>query len=239
MTIFRNTIIHADCIKALPMLPDRSVEFILTDPPYLVGYKPRNGRAIAGDDNAAWLKPAFAQMHRVLQADGFCFSFYGWPHADRFMEAFRTAGFRPVGHFSFLKEYTSSVGHVRCQHECGYLLAKGNPNKPRNPLGDVIAWTENTGNKLHPTQKPVSALLPLIETYSSAKGTVLDPFAGSGSSLLAAKMLGRSYIGIELDAKYHHIARNRLAREHAPAHADGDLTIPPIQPKVSSLGACL
>ncbi len=211
MIPFRNSILHADCIKALPMLPDRSIDFILTDPPYITNYRPGDGRKIANDDNDKWLKPAFAEMYRVLKADGFCFSFYGWPHADRFMEAFRAAGFRPVGHFSFPKPYTSSVGHVRCQHECGYLLAKGNPNKPQQPLGDVIDWKDYTGNKLHPTQKPVSVLLPLIETYSGAQATVLDPFAGSGSTLLAAKMLGRNWLGVELDAKYHAAASNRLA----------------------------
>jgi site-specific DNA-methyltransferase (adenine-specific) len=123
---------------------------------------------------AAWLKPAFAELYRVLEADGFCFSFYGWPHADRFMEAFRAAGFRPVGHFSFPKSYASS-GHVRCQHECGYLIAKGNPSRPLQPLGDVIHWSDYTGNRLHPTQKPVSVLLPLIETYSAAQGQCLTP----------------------------------------------------------------
>ena len=208
-----NTLIHGDCLHVLPGIPSASVDFILTDPPYLVSYKPRDGRTMAGDNNAAWLKPAFGQMHRVLKADGSCFSFYGWPHADRFMEAFRAAGFRPVGHFSFPKPYTSSVGHVRCQHECAYLLAKGNPGQPQNPLGDVIEWKDNTGNRLHPTQKPVSILLPLVETYSAPSGTVLDPFAGSGSTLLAAKTRGRSYIGVELDARYHAIAARRLAQE--------------------------
>ena len=58
MTILTNTILHADCNKALPTLKNESVSFILTDPPYLVRYKPRDGRAVSGDDNAAWLKPA-------------------------------------------------------------------------------------------------------------------------------------------------------------------------------------
>jgi DNA modification methylase len=206
----RNIIHHGDCIRILPTVPSGSVDFLLTDPPYLVGYRPRNGRAMSNDSDDAWLKPAFAQMYRVLKADGFCFSFYGWPHADRFMQAFRAAGFRPVGHFSFPKHYTSSVGYVRCQHECGYLLAKGNPAKPRQPLADVIEWNENTGNRLHPTQKPVSILQPFIETYSQPGGTVLDPFAGSGSTLVAAKTLGRGYIGIELDKAYHAVASKRL-----------------------------
>ena len=92
-----------------------------------------------------------------------------------------------------------------------YLLAKGNPSRPLQPLGDVISWDDCTGNRLHPTEKPVSVLLPLIQTYSAAQGTVLDPFAGSGSSLVAAKMLGRSYLGIELDAKYYALAIRRLA----------------------------
>jgi DNA modification methylase len=204
-------VIHGDCVKILPGLASESVHFILTDPPYLVRYRGRDGRGMLNDSGDAWLKPAFAEMYRVLQADGFCFSFYGWPHADRFMQAFRAAGFRPVGHFSFPKHYTSSVGHVRCQHESGYLLAKGNPRRPQQPLCDVIAWEENTGNRLHPTQKPVSILLPLVETYSAPGATVLDPFAGSGSTLLAARMLGRSYLGIELDARYHAGATARLA----------------------------
>jgi len=210
MTPFRNTIIHADCIEALPMLPDRSVGFILTDPPYIVNYQARDGRRVLNDDNDKWLKPAFAQMHRVLADDSFCVSFYGWPMADRFMQAYRAAGFRVVGHLMFPKTYASSTRYLHYRHESAHLLAKGNPRPPEKPIGDVIEW-KYTGNKLHPTQKPLSALLPLVETFSHPQATVLDPFTGSGSSLLAAKMLGRDYIGVEMDAKYHAIAKNRLA----------------------------
>jgi site-specific DNA-methyltransferase (adenine-specific) len=209
MTVLPNTIVHADCVTTLPTLPDKSVDFILTDPPYLVSYKPRDGRQVSNDNNDAWLKPAFAEMYRVLAADGFCLTFYGWPHADRFMQAFRAAGFRPVGHFAFPKPYSSSVGHVRCQHECAYLLAKGSP-RTSSPLSDVVAWSENTGNKLHPTQKPTSILRPFIESYSPEGGIVLDPFAGSGSTLVAARDLERSYIGMEIDARYHAVAARRL-----------------------------
>jgi DNA modification methylase len=74
-----NDIINGDCLKVLPKLAEGSVDFILTDPPYLVGYKDRSGRSIQNDDNDGWLKPAFADMYRVLARDSFCISFYGWP----------------------------------------------------------------------------------------------------------------------------------------------------------------
>lgn len=151
-------------------------------------------------------------MHRVLKNNSFAVSFYGWPQADKFIEAYRSAGFRIVGHFVFPKRYTSSTRFVRYQHECAHLLAKGYPAFPQETIGDVIDWTYS-GNKLHPTQKPLSVLLPLVETFCCARGTVLDPFAGSGSTLLAARALGRAYIGIELDEKYHAIASRRLAME--------------------------
>ncbi len=209
MTPFHNSIIHADCIKALPMLPDKSVNFILTDPPYITRYKARDGRTVPNDDNDAWLKPAFAQMYRVLANDSFAVSFYGWPQADKFMQAYRAAGFRIVGHLMFPKTYASSTRFLRYQHESAHLLAKGNPRQPEKPIADVIEW-KYTGNKLHPTQKPLSALLPLVEVFSEPQSTVLDPFAGSGSSLIAARMLGRSYIGVEMDKKFHAVARRRL-----------------------------
>jgi len=211
MTLFLNTIINGDCLNVLPSLPARSIDFVLTDSPYITRYKSRDGRTVPNDDNDAWLKPAFAEIYRQLQEDSFCVSFYGWPHADKFLQAFRAAGFRPVGHFIFPKTYTSSSRYVRYQHECAYLLAKGYPQQPKNAIGDVISW-KYTGNRLHPTQKPLCVLSPLIEAFSQPNSTVLDPFAGSGSSLLAAKMLGRNYLGVELDPAYHAVASQRLAQ---------------------------
>ncbi len=54
-----------DRVKELPELPDGSVDFVLTDPPYLVDYRSRDGRSIAGDESGQWLKPAFAQLSRA------------------------------------------------------------------------------------------------------------------------------------------------------------------------------
>src|SRR5260370_31265647 len=99
----RNTATPANSLTAMPELPAESVNFILTDPPYITNYKSRDGRTVPNDDNDAWLKPAFEAMHRVLERNSFCVSFYGWPQADKFIEAYKAAGFRLVGHFAFPK----------------------------------------------------------------------------------------------------------------------------------------
>lgn len=198
-----------DCLRVLPTYPDRCVDFILTDPPYLVNYKDRSGRSIANDQTDEWLQPAFQQLHRVLRDNAFCVSFYGWQSVDVFMQAWRAAGFRVVGHMVFAKSYHSTSRFLKYQHESAYLLAKGWPAVPAAPLGDVMPWTY-TGNRLHPTQKPVPNLVPLVETFSPPGGIVLDPFAGSGSTCAAAHQAGRRYIGIELDPKYHAAGLARL-----------------------------
>lgn len=207
-----NTVLHGDCTHILPHLPASSIDFVLTDPPYVRRYRERSGRTIP-NANFTWLKPAFAELYRVLKPDSFCVCFYGWAHIDKYAAAFRGAGFRIVGHVIFPKPYTSGARFLSYQHEAAYVLAKGEPQEPRSAMGDVIGWTDYTGNRLHPSQKPVGILRPLIEAFSPDGGLVLDPFAGSGSTLAAAKSLGRRYLGIELDATYHAAAAQRLQQE--------------------------
>jgi len=206
---FNNRVINGDCVRVLADLPTGSGDFVLTDPPYLVNFRDRQGRSLAGDNHDEWLRPAFAEIFRVLKPGRFCVSFFGWNKVDRFFAAWRTAGFRPVGHLVWVKDYSSGQGLLAYQHEQAYLLAKGSPQRPQRPLPDVLAW-HYTGNPFHPTQKPVRSLKPVIEAFTHRGDVVLDPFCGSGSTLLAAKILGRRYIGIELSADYAEAARQRL-----------------------------
>jgi site-specific DNA-methyltransferase (adenine-specific) len=204
-----NSVTCGDCIDVMAHLPGSCIDFVLTDPPYLVRYRDRSGRRVINDDNDAWLKPAFAQIHRVLKADSLCVSFYGWNKTDVFMAAWREAGFRIAGHIVFRKRYASKARHLRYQHESAYLLAKGFPPFPGRPPPDVLDW-HYSGNRLHPTQKPVQSLKPLITAFTSPGAVVLDPFCGSGSTLVAARELGRQFIGIDLDPDHHRTARRRL-----------------------------
>jgi site-specific DNA-methyltransferase (adenine-specific) len=205
----RNTVLQGDCIKVMSTLPDGCVDLVLTDPPYICRYRDRHGRTVANDDNAAWVGPAFAEAYRVLRPGSFCISFYGWQAVGQFADAWRSAGFRLVGHFVFKKDYASSKGYTSAHHEQAYLLMKGNAALPASPVPDVLPW-RYTGNRLHPTEKPVSSLTPLVTAYCPNGGLVLDPFCGSGSSLVAARESGRDWLGIEMDARYHDTAMARM-----------------------------
>src|SRR5215467_9930485 len=117
-----STIIHGDCTTVMRRLSSQSVDFILTDPPYLVRYRDRSGRSVLNDDSGDWLAPAYAEMYRLLKYGSFCVSFYGYDSADRFISAWLRAGFRIAGHIVFRKSYASSVRYTRRCHEQAYLL---------------------------------------------------------------------------------------------------------------------
>ncbi len=93
-----NAILNGDCIEVMREMPTQSVDFILSDPPYLVNYHDREGRSIQNDVDASWLKPAMAEAYRVLKQDRVAIMFYSWTMVDAFFEAWKEAGFRPVGH---------------------------------------------------------------------------------------------------------------------------------------------
>ena len=208
-TGFSNSLLHGDCIELLSAMASNLVDFVLTDPPYLANYLSRDGRRVPNDSASDWVRPSFHEIYRVLRWNRFCVSFYGWHKADKFLAAWREVGFRVIGHLTFIKHYASTERFLRYQHENAYLLAKGNPQKPARSIPDVLEW-KYTGNNLHPTQKPVSVLTPLVESFSNPRDLVLDPFCGSGSTLLAARELNRRFLGIELSKQYFDLAEHRL-----------------------------
>ena len=178
---FVNRILLGDCVKVMQEIPAESVDLIATDPPYICRFQSRDGRTVVNDDGDDWLLPAFTQMSRVLKPDRFCVSFYGWHKVDAFFAAWKAAGFHPVGHVVFVKRYASKERYVAYCHEAAYLLAKGNLAIPRMVLRDVLEW-EYSGNTRHPTEKPLSAMMLLVEAFSQPGTIVLDPFVGSGTN---------------------------------------------------------
>jgi adenine-specific DNA-methyltransferase len=206
-----NRVLQGDSIEIMRRLPAESVDLVIADPPYLVDYRERAGRRVANDSAASgdWLEPSTREIHRVLKDNRFFLSFYGWPQVDRFMTAWKQAGFRPVSHLVWTKPYPSKTGYTVGHHEVAYLLAKGRPPRPQHPPPDVNPW-KDTRNRLHPTQKSVEVLRPLVRAFSEEAALILDPFAGSGSSAVAAARESRRFIAIEKDPRHCQVAERRL-----------------------------
>ena len=121
------------------------------------------------------------------------------------------AGFIYQNTLVWVKQNNTPCQYYMQKCEFILMLRKGNA-KYINNLGAANVFTDlnPTGNKFHPTEKPVSLMKKLIENSTNKGDIVLEPFAGAGSTLLAAKETGRNYVGSEIDKKYYDIAISRL-----------------------------
>lgn len=143
-------------------------------------------------------------------------------HADRFRRVHELATHWYRGQWSALtinpqttndatartvrrKGRPAHMGHIEATP---YASQDGGPKLMRS----VLYVRSEHGTAVHPTQKPVGILEPLIRYSTNLGDTVLDPFAGSGSTLVAAKLSGRKAIGVEADETYCEAAANRLAQ---------------------------
>jgi len=107
-----NQIAQGDCVQVLKSLPDTIVDLVVTDPPYLVNYRDRSGRAVRNDSGNPEFLNAFSALCRVLKPNSFCVCFYGWNRVDEFFGAWRRAGFRPVGHIVWQKDYSWAFSNI-------------------------------------------------------------------------------------------------------------------------------
>lgn len=208
--------IEGDCLEVMKTYPDNYFDFILTDLPYGVSWQ-SNRRfdkhaRIENDNNVLWVESAYKEMYRVLKPDSLLLTFYGWPEVDVFMQAWKKVGFLPKSHLVWVKNNMGLGWFTRAQHEPLFLLAKGKPPKPQHAISDVLTHPR-TANEFHPTQKPLSLMRQLVQAYSKVGDTILDPFAGSGTTLRAAKDLNRNCVGIELNPKYFKVAEQTIGQE--------------------------
>jgi len=210
-----NDIYHGDCLDLMKKIPNESIDMILTDPPYSInfrsGYRKNKYDAIKNDDNLNWLDTFVNEAFRVAKNNTTHYVFCSFHNIDKFKAAFQKK-FTVKNLLVWVKNNTS-MGDLKANYasrtEFILLLGKGR-RLINGKRSDNILEFKRTGNKLHPTEKPVDLLKHLISKFSDINDVVLDPFAGSGSTLVAAKEMNRRYIGIEIDKKYFEIAKNRL-----------------------------
>jgi site-specific DNA-methyltransferase (adenine-specific) len=204
------TIYHGDCREWMP-----EADVIVTDPPYGIGWNVGDHRgsvravrghsyeAIVGDDVP--FDPAF------LVACGLPMALFGANHyASRLPDAAgwlvwdKRVGMGSTDQSDCELVWTNVSGRarmIRYQFNGGGSLGKENgiPAGRGKPVS------------IHPSQKPVAVMRQIIQWMP--EGTILDPYAGSGSTLVAAKSLGRKSIGIEIEERYCEIAATRCSQE--------------------------
>lgn len=210
------TIYHGDCRSILPLLP--KVDAVITDPPYgtqllgggygrrqLHSLNGRDGRTIPNDIDLSAISEAFPLLLEKIDA-GWLFVFYAARRTPEFMRLVEPYWIGEV----IWDGLCPGLGYtVRYQHESIAVLRVGEADRPSEALISVIR-EYGEGSEAHPHQKPVALMSRLIRFTS---GIVLDPFMGSGTTLRAAKDLGRKAIGIEIEEKYCEIAAKRMSQE--------------------------
>lgn len=213
-------VIHGDCLTVLRQMEPDSVDMVITDPPYGVDYQSNRPKSkdpsakfkkIANDKTPFiwWLYDAF----RVLREGGGVLCFSRWDVQQVFMDAMEIAGFSVKSVLVWDREVHGMgdlKGNFAPRYDTCIFATKGRYLLPGKRPADVIRSQRLNGAELvHPNEKPIDLLRQLVEATTEPGALILDPFAGSGSTLTAAAMTGRQYIGVELDAEYHAIAQQR------------------------------
>lgn len=174
-------LLHGDCLELMKDIPDGSVDMILTDPPYGINF--RSGRRkdryekIIGDFTVDYLDDFFSECDRVLRDDSAIYCFCSWHNVDAFKTAF-CRQFKLKNILVWVKNNHGS-GDLRAgfapRHEFILYGNKGRRFFSESRKDDVL-FANKTGNKFHPTEKPVDLLELLIRQTSSRDDIVLDPF---------------------------------------------------------------
>lgn len=205
-----DSIQNIDCIDGFKALPDKSVDLIITDPPYGL-----NKSGISNDENLGLFYLSAKEGYRVLKDDAFFITF--------FSTKFLTLAFKdnPFEYYWNIVLYcpngrvNSPIGFTKYM-SC-LVFKKGNPKiQKRNK--DI--FIDTPGNLVepdegyidHPTPKPKTFIKELILMFSKENDLILDPFMGSGSTAVACKQTNRHFLGFEIDKNYHKLSIERLKK---------------------------
>lgn len=220
-----------DCLEIMASLPAGSVATVLTDPPYSSGGRRENARSlrksmlrsqedgdwIHGDamstQGFTWLmRQCGIQWRRSLVPGGHALAFIDWRMAPSLAAALESADLRQHPMLVWDKAAFGMGAIFRNQHEFIVHMSAGNPAAPqRRDVGNVLRFPAVRGG-VHPTEKPVTLLRTLLSVVAPPAGLVLDPFAGSGSTLIAARDLGMRALGIDSDERWCEQAARRLSQ---------------------------
>ena len=228
---WRKCVICADSKDIIRRIPDNSVDFILTDPPYNLGQHstgniPLPGRSAMNNDVAEWDMLDFNpeewadEFIRILKPTGNLFIFTSYNQLGRWYNCldhkFDTSNFM-VWHKTNPAPKIFKAGFL---NSCEMIFTCWNKKHTWNFISQkemhnfiessICMRPERLSNPKHPAQKPVAILRKMIEIATNENDIVFDPFMGVGSTGVAAIELDRRFIGVELDREYFEAAKNRI-----------------------------
>lgn len=212
-TLGRHRLLCGDSTKAESyekLMQGKKANLVLTDPPYNVNYEGTAGKI--KNDNMAdgkfyqFLLDAFSNIEKVMADDASIYVFHADTEGLNFRKAFSDAGFYLSG-CCIWKKPSLVLGRspYQWQHEpCLYGWKKNGKHQWYSDRKQTTIWEfeKTKKNTDHPTMKPVPLLAYPIANSSMSNTLVLDPFGGSGSTLIACEQMDRSCFTIELDEKY-------------------------------------
>jgi len=212
-------IVCGDCREVLPLLGP--VDLVLTDPPYGINTKSDgDGKLSPWADlcnSSLWYELWIAACRARLTASGALWSFLNWRSMVTFQKASCGIAWPITSLLVWDKECIGPGGHqgLRPSYEMVALFANPDFSLDDRSIPDIrrSKWASFKPSG-HPAEKPLALVKWLAEI--SGGETILDPFAGSGTTLVAAKALGRRAIGIEIEERYCEISARRLAQEILP-----------------------
>lgn len=198
----KNTIICGDCLDVMRDMPDDSVDLVLTDPPYGVGLD----YDVYDDTEENWQAMFLSLIPIVKRISGMAIM----PSCQIKKMPFIYANHPPDWLICWYKGSVGTAAYVGF-NDWEPLLVYGK-NKGVC-MHDYLHCTPRPFDNGHPCPKPIEWAEWLISRTTNLGDTVLDPFSGSGTTSVAAKRLGRNYIGIDISEEYCQIARDRLEAE--------------------------
>jgi DNA modification methylase len=220
-------LILGDCLEVMPTLG--RFDAVVTDPPYAVSVNgseqqrkdgTRRLDFFIGDDDwqamTATVLDAWCLALSLLPSSGSAYCYCGHRQFGRLVDAAEQVGLSTrflVWTKTCPPPAMKGNGYRAGAEICLYAYGKGrtfNGNQVTNVIVSDTFRHGQPGKVDHPTQKPLATIQPLIENSTNRGDCVLDPFMGSGTTLVACQRLGRSGTGIEIDPEYFDIACRRV-----------------------------
>ena len=205
-----------DCLEILKNIKNESIDLIVTDPPYVIGYEKGrddvlyDNQKIENELNIKWISPVIKELYRILKTNSGGYLFSSFKSVDLFKKELEK--YFKIENILIWKKNNFSFPNknkFNYIYEIIYFISKGDIKINYKSDHDVLEFRK-VQKLSHVTEKPIYLLEYLIGSLGRPGDVVIDPFMGSGSTGVSAKRLNRGFIGIEINDHYFEIAEKRI-----------------------------